>query len=100
MDPNYNEDVETSFERVWTAFVDAHPEHRGASGSVKDFYSFLHGKHWRSRYEALYFMKRRRKGMQRSESSPGGGELETASETGLPSSWLNWDGADGGDGGE
>ncbi|KAK7457222.1 hypothetical protein VKT23_010524 [Stygiomarasmius scandens] len=100
MDPNYDEDVETSFERVWTAFVDAHPEHRGALGSVKDFYSFLHGKHWRSRYEALYFMKRRRKGMQRSESSPGGGELETSSETGLPSSWLNWDGADGGDGGE
>ncbi|KAF5352913.1 hypothetical protein D9758_007931 [Tetrapyrgos nigripes] len=59
MDPDFDEDVKSSFRRWWTAFVDAHPEHARVLGSVEDFYMFIRGKHWNARSEVLETMRRR-----------------------------------------
>ncbi|THU97861.1 HET-domain-containing protein [Dendrothele bispora CBS 962.96] len=44
IDPDYDEDVRMSFERLRTVFVETHPE-RGEVEAVEDFYSFLNDRY-------------------------------------------------------
>lgn len=56
MNPNYDEHVEDSFERLRMAIINAHPdhaEHLKALGSGIDFYYLLMGRHWEARRDTI-----------------------------------------------
>ncbi|KAK7441763.1 hypothetical protein VKT23_016426 [Stygiomarasmius scandens] len=54
MDPDYDEDVRVSFERLKKAFLNVHPEHKDALSSVEDFYSFLNDRYQMARRDAIF----------------------------------------------